>query len=210
MTRDPNAEKSETALRIVEAARREILDSGFAALSTRKVAERAEVPLSQIHYHFGSKEKMILAMLSVENGSLVERQSDMFSQDIPLSERWERACDYLDADLASGYVRVLQEMMAVGWSSEDVGTEMRSIFDAWEEVLLDVTEQAYEAGANFGPFSPQEIVSLVVSMFVGAESMILLGRESPRLPFRQALRRIGDAIKLIEPPVERASSEEAT
>lgn len=205
MARNSDTARTETALRILEAARREILESGFATLSTRKVADRADVPLSQIHYHFGSKEKMILAMLSKENRSLVERQSDMFARDIPLSERWAQACDYLDADLASGYVRVVQEMMAAGWSSDDVGAEMRLIFEAWEEVLLEVTEQAHDDGANFGPFTPHEIVALIVSMFIGAESMILLGRDGPEAPFRQALRRIGDAIKLIEPSAEQAS-----
>ena len=49
-----------TANRILVAVREVVLESGFAALSTRAVADRAGVPLSQIHYHFGSKEQMIL------------------------------------------------------------------------------------------------------------------------------------------------------
>ena len=52
-----------TARRILTAARAALLESGFAALSTRSVAEKAGVPLSQIHYHFRSKEQLILAML---------------------------------------------------------------------------------------------------------------------------------------------------
>ena len=206
-TQSSTTEKSETAQRILDAARGALLESGFAALSTRKVADRAGVPLSQIHYHFGSKEKLILTMLADENASLVGRQADMFALDLSLSERWSRACDYLDADLASGYVRVLQEMMAAGWSSEDVRVEMNRIFDAWEEVLLDVATQAQDAGANLGPFTPPEIVSLVASTFVGAESLILLGRESSKVPYRQALRRIGDAIAQIEPRHETSTKD---
>lgn len=175
-------------------------------MSTRKVAERAGVPLSQIHYHFGSKEQLILAILTAENNALIERQAHMYGLDISLSEQWARACDYLDADLESGYVRVLQEMTAAGWSSTDVRDQMNQIFDAWANVLLDVAERAQDAGVDFGPFSPREIVALVASVFVGAEALILLGRENPEMPFRQALRRIGQAIELIEPTPDTTPS----
>ena len=40
-----------------------LLADGYAGLSTRKVAEEAGVPLSQLHYHFGSKGGLILALL---------------------------------------------------------------------------------------------------------------------------------------------------
>ncbi len=202
-----SSEKSDTAQKILDAARDALLDSGFAAMSTRKVADRAGVPLSQIHYHFGSKEQLILAILAEENNSLIQRQSNMFALDISLSERWSLACDYLDADLESGYVRVLQEMMAAGWSSDDVRRQMNEIFDAWGHVLLDVAEQALDAGVDFGPFTPREVTSLVASVFVGAESLILLGREGADIPFRQALRRIGEAIASIESSADSALTE---
>ena len=127
-----------TANRILVAVREVVLESGFAALSTRAVADRAGVPLSQIHYHFGSKEQMILAMLREENDSLVKRQAHMFALDVPLAERWSLACDYLDDDLDSGYVRVLQEMMAAGWSSVEVRDAVDEVLAAWSGVLTEV------------------------------------------------------------------------
>ena len=51
-----------------------LLAVGYANLSTRAVAEAAEVPLSQIHYHFGSKQQLILAVLEAENERLLDRQ----------------------------------------------------------------------------------------------------------------------------------------
>ena len=55
--------ESETATAILEAARIRLLADGYAGLSTRKVAQEAGVPLSQVHYHFGSKGAMVLALL---------------------------------------------------------------------------------------------------------------------------------------------------
>lgn len=187
-----------TAQQILAAARAVLLDVGFAALSTRKVADSAGVPLSQIHYHFKSKEQLILAVLRHENDLLIARQSEMFALDAPLSERWDRACDYLDQDLESGYVRVLQEMMAAGWSSEEVRDAVNLVLDAWTAVLTDVVEKALDKGAGFGLFTTPEIVGLVEAAFLGAESMILLGRERRGRPVRKALRRIGDAIAEVE------------
>src|SRR5213592_1068661 len=99
---------------IIEAARRRLLADGYAGLSTRKVADEAGVPLSQLHYYFGSKGGLILALFEED------RQRRMYAEDAPLWQRYERACDFLEDDLDSGYVRVLQEMVAAGWSNDDI------------------------------------------------------------------------------------------
>ena len=70
---------------ILEAARATLLAVGSANLSTRAVAETAGVPLSQIHYHFGSKQQLILAVLDAENRKLLDRQAAMFAGPEPLS-----------------------------------------------------------------------------------------------------------------------------
>ena len=111
---------ADTRTLIMEAARRRLLADGYAGLSTRKVADDAPVPLSQLHYHFGSKQGLILQLLEDENQRRLDRQSSMYAEDAPLWKRYERACDYLEDDLESGYVRVLHEMIAAGWSNAEI------------------------------------------------------------------------------------------
>ena len=48
--------EQDTRLRILAAAKGVLMEAGYANLSTRGIAEAAGVPLSQIHYHFGSKQ----------------------------------------------------------------------------------------------------------------------------------------------------------
>ena len=186
--------RSDTATRILTAARTCLLRDGYAAMSTRKVAEEARVPLSQIHYHYGSRDDLILSLLRADNERLLETQGALSSSDIPLSEQWSIACDYLDEDVESGYVRVLQEMMAAGWSSDVVGKEMRQMLEGWNGVLHDVAERARARGTSIGGLTPEEVAALVSSVFLGAESMLLLGMESDGLPLRRALRRVGELI----------------
>jgi AcrR family transcriptional regulator len=88
-----------TADRILDAARRALLSAGYAGLSTRQIAEDAGVPLSQIHYHFGSKRQLILALLDRENARLLQRQKRMFNDEVPLWKQREQACDFLEDDL---------------------------------------------------------------------------------------------------------------
>src|SRR5690606_27081056 len=116
---------TDTRSAIVEAARICLLAEGHARISTRKVADRAGVPVSQLHYHFGSKQGLLLAVLEAENQRLLERQARMYAADRPLWQRYEQACDFLEEDLDSGYVRVLQEMIAEGWSNPAVGDSVR-------------------------------------------------------------------------------------
>ena len=137
-------------------------------------------------------------MLRAENEKLVARQTEMFGRDLPLSKRWDIACDYLDEDLESGYVRVLNEMTAAGWSNDAVGVEVRAMFDRWTMLLTDAATRSESDGVGFDIFSAEEVAALISAVFIGAESMILLGRESEKAPFRKALRTIGQLIRRIE------------
>jgi AcrR family transcriptional regulator len=183
------------AERILDAAKRSLLEVGYAALSTRGIANEARVPLSQIHYHFGSKRHLVLALLEAENQRLLRRQETMYRADEPLWKQWEQACDYLDDDLASGYVRVLQEMTAAGWSDEEVAAAVREDLEAWFRLLTDV---AGRAGPAWGPFEPSEVAALIGAAFLGVEALILLGFGEQELPGRTALRKVGLAIRALE------------
>jgi AcrR family transcriptional regulator len=182
---------AETRTAILEAARACLLADGYANLSTRAVAEAAGVPLSQIHYHFGSKRQLILAVLDAENVRLLERQREMFDTPQPLWVRWERACDFLDADIESGYVRILQEMIAAGWSDPVVAEAVRGMVGGWYGLLADVARREAERGVDFGGFTPDEVAALMGTPFIGAEELILLGMTEAELPTRSALRKVG-------------------
>jgi AcrR family transcriptional regulator len=190
---------ADTRATILAAARERLLSVGYANLSTRTVAEAAEVPLSQIHYHFGSRQQLVLAILEAENARLLERQRGMFGGPEPLWRQWDRACDYLDEDLESGYVRVLQEMIAAGWSDPEVAVAVRRFMAGWFGLLADVAERARERlTGGLGPFTPAEVAALMGLPFTGAEAAILLGFTEAEVPVRSALRKVGDVIRALE------------
>jgi AcrR family transcriptional regulator len=189
---------SETRAAIRAATRSCLLDEGYASVSTRRVAELADVGLSQIHYHFGSKRQLILAMFAAENDRLLERQRTMFAGSEPLWEQWARACAYLEEDLASGYVRVLQEMIAASWADASLAAAVREQLAGWFRLLADVARRHADDLGPLGPFTPDEVGALMGLPFLGAESIILLGFSEDELPARAALRKVGTLLRALE------------
>jgi AcrR family transcriptional regulator len=196
---------AETAVRvtdtrglILDAARSRLLADGYGGLSTRKVADQAGVPLSQLHYHFGSKQGLILALLDVENQRRLARQQRMYAEDCPLWQRYERACDFLEDDLDSGYVRILQEMIAAGWSNEELGNAVRELISGWFSLLTGVAREAEQRHGSLGPFTADEVATLVTATFIGAEALLLVGFDREILPIRSALRRFSVVIRKLE------------
>ena len=189
---------ADTRALILDAARSRLLADGYGGLSTRKVADEAGVPLSQLHYHFGSKQGLILEVLELENQRRLARQQNMYAEDAPLWQRYERACDFLEEDLDSGYVRVLQEMIAAGWSNEELGGAVRSLVGGWFALLIEVAREAEQRHGALRPFPAEEVGTLVGAAFVGAESLLLLGFDRETLPIRSALRRFSAVIREFE------------
>ena len=193
------AVKADTGIVVLEAAKKVLRQKGYAKLSTRDVAAAAGVPLSQIHYHFGSKQGMVLALFEHLNSQLLDRQNAMFHDNLlTLSEQWDRACDYLDEDIASGYVRVLQELVAASWADSPVAKVIQAGLIGWFRLLSELSRRAEQRFGGLAPFTADEVAALVSAAFLGGESLYLLGLEKKGVPIRQALRRFGDLIRIAE------------
>ena len=193
------AVKAETGTIVLEAAKKILRQNGYSKLSTRDVAAAAGVPLSQIHYHFGSKQGMVLALFEYLNSQLLDRQAALFGEaTLKLSEQWDQACDYLDDDIASGYVRVLQELIAASWADAPVAKVIRAGITGWLDLITGLARRAEREFGGLGPFSAEEVAALIANAFIGAESLYLLGLEKKGVPVRQALRRFGDIIRIAE------------
>jgi AcrR family transcriptional regulator len=173
-----------------------LLSSGYAQLSTRAVADRAGMPVSQIHYHFGGKDGLLVEVLDHQNRRLLRRQTQMYGSGTPLWQRWAQACDFLEEDLASGYVRVLQELIAAGWSDPDIAEQVQRQLQGWVTLLTSVAQEAVTT-LGLTDVAPRQIALLVGCAFLGAEEIELLGmaRDGEVV---DALRVIGELLRHIE------------
>ena len=191
---------SATRLRILQAARATLLEAGTGGTSTRAVAEQAGVPLSLVHYHFGSKHDLLASVLEHENEALLARQRELYATPGPLAEKWRTACAFLDEDIGSGYVRVLWELWAAGLADEALAERWRSAMGGWRELLESVVADWAAELEIALPLTPRAIGALITNIFQGVEVELLAGVREHDAPHREVLDAIGDLIERTEAP----------
>ncbi len=184
--------------RIVDAAREILVENGHGGTSTRAVAERAGVRLSLVHYHFGGKQGLLVEVLQRENDHLLERQRELYASPGPLAEKWRIACDLLDEDVRSGYVRVLWELWAAGLADAELAAGWRSAMAGWRELITSVfTEWGDELDLEL-PVRPRALATLVANLFQGIEIELLAGVSEAEAPHREVLDAFGAMIERAE------------
>ena len=195
-----------TRERVLAAAREVLLERGFAQTSTRAVAERAGVQLSLVHYHFGSKQRLLVDVLEYENEQLLDRQRELYAVPGPLAEKWRTACAFLDEDLRSGYVRVLWELWAAGLADETLAASWRAAMGGWRALLESVATD-WIASLDVEPLlSAKGLATLVTNVFQGVEVELLAGVTEEEASHREALDALGALIaRTEESAAQRAS-----
>jgi AcrR family transcriptional regulator len=188
----------ETRLRILDAARQVLVEHGAGGTSTRSVADEAGVPLSLVHYHFGGKQALLVAVLERENDELLQRQRALYAGPQPLAEKWRTACDLLDEDLRSGYVRVLWELWAAGLADQDLAESWRRATAGWRDLLTAVFEEWDRSLSPDLPLSPRATATMVANLFQGIEIELLAGVSPEESPHREVLDAFGEMIERAE------------
>ena len=192
------ARGDETRRQILTAARQALAANGAAGTTTRTIADRAGVRVSLVHYHFGGKQQLLAAVLDDENERLLERQRALFLGPEPLSEKWLKACAYLQDDLGSGYVRILWELWAEGLADEELAARWRQALSGWRELLTQVADAWMTEHRLELPISPSALTTLVGDAFLGAEAEILAGVDEAEAQHHEALASIARLIEWAE------------
>jgi AcrR family transcriptional regulator len=187
-----------TRRRIVDAARDVLLERGHGGASTRAVADEAGVRLSLVHYHFGGKQGLLLEVLERENELLLKRQQKLYAAPGPLAEKWRTACDFLDEDIRSGYVRVLWELWAAGLADETLAAGWRDAMGAWRRLLESVFAAWAEELDIELPLSPRALSTLLSNLFQGIEIELLAGVPEQDAPHGEVLAALGALIERAE------------
>ena len=192
------ARGADTREQILDAARDVLVGHGFAATTTRAIAEAADVRPSLVHYHFGGKQQLLAAVLDRENERLLARQHDLFAGSQPLAEKYLTSCAYLSEDLRSGYVRILWELWAVGLADDALRAHWRDAIAGWRDLLTLVAAAWVEQHDIELPISPRALATLVGDAFLGAEAEILAGVSEDEAPHLEALGAVAGLIEWAE------------
>jgi AcrR family transcriptional regulator len=149
---------------LLDAAERVLVEAGYAAITTRRLAEEAGVNHGLVHYYFGSVENLLVRTLERFTERLIARQQDMYAADMPFLEKWRTAMRYLVSEDVA-YEKVWLELQALAWNQPDVREHLARVNAEWRTVLTEAFEQPHQ---ELGIKMPLDaLVSLVMTFNIG-------------------------------------------
>ena len=153
---------------ILDAAERLLVDTGYATITTRRLAERAGVNHGLVHYYFGSMDEVLLRTLDRFTDRLIERQRAMYGAPGPFVDKWRQAMRFLDEDLESGYQKIWLELQAMSWNKPTSRARLQHVHHEWMDVVVPAFEAGLaELGVDTERFPVRAIASLVVTFNQG-------------------------------------------
>ena len=145
---------------LLDAAERLLVDSGHAAVTTRRLAEEAGVNHGLVHYYFGSIENVLARTLERFTSRLIERQRALYAAEGPFLDKWRQAMAYLEAD--ARYQKIWLELQALAWNRPDLRARIARVTEEWRAVL---TEAFAQARAERGIEMPLPALAALVATF---------------------------------------------
>jgi len=125
---------------LLDATERLLVDSGYAAVTTRRLAEAAGVNHGLVHYYFGSIENVLARTLERFTSRLIERQRALYAAEGLFLDKWRQAMAYLEAD--ARYQKIWLELQALAWNRPDLRTRIARVTEEWRAVLTEAFERA--------------------------------------------------------------------
>ena len=154
---------ADTKEKILDTAQRLIGDQGYSATSVRHIVAEAQVNLAAIHYHFGSKEDLLSAIIrrkadpvNAQRMALLDRmEAEAGGKPVPVRKTLEAwflpMAEAADHD--PGFVRLMGRMMVEGMLQSIVQQHFRKaaerIAGALRRALPEIPEEEFRWRMHF-------------------------------------------------------------
>lgn len=174
---------------ILDATERIMREEGYAAVSSRRVAERAGLKSQLVHYHFGTMDDLFLALYRRSEEEWLRGQMAALTSRDPVAALWKLSIEP-NAEFVS-------EFIALSVHRESVREEIALSNDRVRAIQSAVFAQALErAGVDTGEFPPEVVAFLIaaISRTLVTEAALgaSLGHDAVRAFVERCLSRIGE------------------
>ncbi len=148
---------------IVIAADEMFGEVGFDVATTREIAERSGVNKALIHYHFGSKERLLESVLDRYFSRLREEVEGALTAEGSLTDRFVHLVDaYADfLGRNQGFCRIVQREAAGGANVHLIRKQMVPLFELGKNLVV----AAYPATAE-GELAAEQLLVSVYGMII--------------------------------------------
>lgn len=189
------------------AAYRTLVDVGYNQVSMRKIADEAGVNQSLLHYHFGSKEQLMVEVLGYVNDELLARQRKMYAEAGTFEAIWEQALEYFREDIRSGYVRAMWELWAQGLSNPRIRKRWVETAQRWRDLVTDLARKALRDYGITRGYDAAVVGHIIADLYYGAEVNILSFADPEG--HVEAIRMMGNLFRWLAQDAKKRSTGEA-
>lgn len=171
-TREPVPEIGAARRRdLLEAAFRLVGERGLEGLRTRDIAARAGVNISTLHYYFGTKDALLVALVAHTSqkfaaGAEAQPGRPGSSEPAPLRAHLERAWSTFQS--TPHLATVLQELVLHGQRDPATRAAFRGLYEGWNGMLEEVLRQENARGALRPHLDARAGARIVTSFIMGA------------------------------------------
>jgi AcrR family transcriptional regulator len=164
---------------LLAAAERAILADGFAGASTRRIAQEAGVPLSLLHYYFGGKEGLLVALVERTRDRNRAAVQGRLSGPGPAHARAAAALATARATFLGGgdSVRLLLELAVAALHNRRLHAEVERLYrEAMQALGASARDLLAESGLKGrGEVRPDAAASLILAAGLGLALQQMLG-----------------------------------
>ncbi|WP_374024000.1 TetR/AcrR family transcriptional regulator [Mycobacterium sp. HNNTM2301] len=154
----PKARDSTTRDMLIDATIGIMIDEGYAAATSRRVAAEAGVKPALVHYYFPTMDELYLNVFRRGAAAYLERQQRALASDRPLHAFWETLIEPKDT-------RLLLEFMGLANHRKEIRTEIAAWSDRWREVQITALNFIVrEHGLDTGDFPPAGIAVIIAAI----------------------------------------------
>ena len=190
----------DTRAALISAAIGTLGESGFAAASARRIAQRAGCNQALVFYHFGSVHDLLIAALEEVSARRMDAYRGLLDRTGTLAELASAAREVFEADLDAGHLRVLAEMISGAQSVPGLGERVAGVLAPWREFALEAVRDVM-AASPVGPLvPPEQVAHAVVAGILGLEMLASLdGDRAAALALFDRARDLGDLLDRLRP-----------
>jgi AcrR family transcriptional regulator len=130
------AETSKSRGALLDAAEKLMLEEGYAAVTSRRLAARAGLKPQLVHYYFRTMDDLFLALFRRRADQAVERQARAFSSPQPLWSLWDLSRDPRGTALTMEFTALANHRKAIRTELSESGERYRlALLDGFRSVL---------------------------------------------------------------------------
>lgn len=160
------AQDSATSNLLLDATERVMRNEGYAAATSRRIAEEAGLKQKLVYYYFKSMDELLLAAFKRRTKRALDRIESEIASDRPIQAIWHSWNTTVDTKLVF-------EFFALGNHHEGIQQEVNRFMASARRMQAEaIARQFDEQGIDSGPMSPKALAFFLFS------TALILGREA--------------------------------